>query len=308
MGLKEQSEASKIGCLVFVGTAVAFCLICCAYSTYVWYEISSIRDEIITKSSQPLPEEDVIASSVDENHRLDKRSIKETITPTPSAALRNSLNRRRKKPTKRRGKKGKKSKKRCKKICKGRKGPKGDAGPMGPKGDSGPPGQKGDIGPPGPIAECIKKWQGTVCRNRTFISKGDDQTMMFLRPVSWMNDILNPLKTRSPGQYEATKSGLYLVYLHVVFYDTVPREGVSIVQKRSSSQNDQKPYTVLKCIEGSEIGKGIQNIKFKTCSITSMLHITENDILEIKSLHDGTVIDLSKDLTYFGAVLLNEQK
>ena len=93
--------------------------------------------------------------------------------------------------------------------------------------------------------------------------------------------------------------------LQVVFYDSIPREGVSIVQHRAFVTNgEQRPDTILKCLEGNQMPRGIHNIKFKTCSITSMLHVNSRDTFEIKSLYDGTIIDLTKDLTYFGAVLL----
>lgn len=93
--------------------------------------------------------------------------------------------------------------------------------------------------------------------------------------------------------------------LQVVFYDDAPKEEIVLIHHRTNANTD----TVLRCIEGNDSfihgPQKLKNKKMKTCSITSVLYVQQNDTIEIQNKIAGTTIDLTKDATYFGAVLMS---
>ena len=212
----------------------------------------------------------------------------------------------------------------------GIQGVRGELGVQGLNGKQGQPGIQGEKGDPAlppmrPMAAhytsdfmrdantsswnsnvaCKMKWHGTVCRNRTYTSLHKHQTVTFLKRSEW-SDIDNPFYDKNKGRYKAKKTGIYIVYFHVVFYDNKPKEEIAIIHHRSGRNTD----SVLRCVEGVDSHtygpKIYKNKKMKTCSITSVLHVQKDDEIEIKNMIAGTTIDLTKDATYFGAVLLSE--
>ncbi|XP_071160465.1 uncharacterized protein [Mytilus edulis] len=216
----------------------------------------------------------------------------------------------------------------------GAPGIKGDQGPIGTQGNTGPKGEKGDPSKTMKIkaahytsdfdrdinhedkiwektkngyreyVECNNIWHGTVCRNRTYTSLKNSQTMTFLERSNW-NNVENPFDDTEKGKYKAKETGIYLVYFHVVFNNVLSREEIAIIHHRHNPNTD----TVLRCVEGNDSyvhgPKSHKNKKMKTCSITSVLFVQQNDVLEIQNKIAGTTIDLTKDATYFGAVLLS---
>ncbi|CAC5411967.1 unnamed protein product [Mytilus coruscus] len=216
----------------------------------------------------------------------------------------------------------------------GARGIKGDPGPAGIQGNTGPRGEKGEPGKLMKIkashftsdfdrdidhkdkiweknengyriyVECNTLWHGTVCRNRTYTSLKNSQTMTFLERSNW-NNVENPFDDTEKGKYKAKETGIYLVYFHVVFNNVLSREEIAIIHHRHNPNTD----TVLRCVEGNDSyvhgPKSHKNKKMKTCSITSVLFVQQNDVLEIQNKIAGTTIDLTKDATYFGAVLLS---
>lgn len=210
-------------------------------------------------------------------------------------------------------------------------GAKGDIGQTGLQGPQGLPGVKGDTGKPCAtmaahfvsdfwkssnieefggrfsLTECISKWDGKICRNRTYRSDNEPQSLKFLVPASWSDEVESPLEVSSNGVYTAKITGLYLVYSHTVFYDDSHKEAMAIVLRRVN--HGQK--TQLKCVEGIDAPYKPStqiNAKFKTCSITGVLYINKGDNLEVQILFKNTVLDLTKDVTYFGVALLSSSE
>lgn len=222
----------------------------------------------------------------------------------------------------------------------GERGPKGEQGLMGlpgSAGERGPAGAKGEKGDQGPAmrpmaahytsdfgrdvnigdgswtfsengfkkyVQCKTMWDGTVCRNRTYTSLKDKQTISFLEKSNW-NEIDSPFNEIEKGKYKAKETGIYLIYFHVVFYDIAPKEEITVIHHRKNANTD----TVLRCIEGVDSHtygpQTNKNMKMKTCSITSVLYVMKDDDIEIQNMIAQTSIDLTKDATYFGAVILS---
>lgn len=89
-----------------------------------------------------------------------------------------------------------------------------------------------------------------------------------------------------------------------MFYDDSHKEAMAIVLQRGNHGQTTK----LKCVEGIDAPYTPStqiNAKFKTCSITGVLYINKGDNLEVKILFKNTVLDLTKDVTYFGVALLS---
>ncbi|KAL5005150.1 hypothetical protein ScPMuIL_018606 [Solemya velum] len=127
-------------------------------------------------------------------------------------------------------------------------------------------------------------------RNRGIPISGDDVKLIFLRQVAQMNGIEKPFNKNS-GNYRVRKSGMYLLYLQVVFDVRATEGSIKLV---SNSK------TIFQCVE-SDYGVEYRR---RNCKLFGMQYLQRNDELSI--LTSGHLrIHMAEEYTNFGATLLN---
>ncbi|XP_063430686.1 ectodysplasin-A-like isoform X2 [Mytilus trossulus] len=322
--------------LIILATIVLFILSCAILACNVWIlsENINIRHELSNELHKAALQNQVEETHGDEdddgiyNHVVFKRNAQKKTKSKRGRRCKCKGKRGKRGPPGPKGDQGEKGES-GKTGQSGTPGIRGDPGPIGTQGNTGPKGEKGDPSKTIKIkaahytsdfdrdidhedkiwektknVECNNIWHGTVCRNRTYTSLKNSQTMTFLERSNW-NNVENPFDDTEKGKYKAKETGIYLVYFHVVFNNVLSREEIAIIHHRHNPNTD----TVLRCVEGNDSydhgPKSHKNKKMKTCSITSVLFVQQNDVLEIQNKIAGTSIDLTKDATYFGAVLLS---
>ena len=91
----------------------------------------------------------------------------------------------------------------------------------------------------------------------------------------------------------------------MVFYGSNLKQSIAIVHE----PENKALRNVFRCMESIDYVKPDSssnfNSRYKSCSVTGLLYIKENETVEVQNLYANIQIDLSDDATYFGAVLLN---
>lgn len=77
---------------------------------------------------------------------------------------------------------------------------------------------------------------------------------------------------------------------------------LNLVLTHTRHQQD-KPTTVIKCrADDFAFPQNDLNVVLNTCSTTEVLYMWQNDVIDLRIMMKNTVLDLSKDSTYFGVV------
>ncbi|KAK6195991.1 hypothetical protein SNE40_001303 [Patella caerulea] len=209
-------------------------------------------------------------------------------------------------------KKTKPKKSRRHRKCKCKRGKKG------PKGDSADPLQAAHYSsnfenfetnkfstykPDGSSLRCVTLTPDptTVCRNRTIIIPKPETNYKFLHPAKWIKNETSPLAyDPQSGKFEVKYSGIYLVYSTTNFYDAKTKLCHTI------KINYVSRLTCMDGVDAVEHDDYRMNVRHKTCSVTGVLRLLKGDIIEIQNMLPKLTIDISKDRTFFGVVLLNK--
>ncbi|XP_050390016.1 uncharacterized protein LOC126809104 isoform X2 [Patella vulgata] len=201
-------------------------------------------------------------------------------------------------------------KKRRHRKCKCKRGKKG------PKGDSADPLQAAhyssnfenyesdkfkEYKSDGSSLRCVKSDSTTVCRNRTIIIPKPETNYKFLHPAKWLKTETNPLIFKPKyGKFEVKYSGIYLIYSTTNFYDAKTKLCHTI------KVNDKARLICMDGVDAVEHDDYKYNIRHKTCSVTGVLQLSKGDTIVLQNMLPNLTIDISKDRTFFGVVLLNK--
>ncbi|KAK7480459.1 hypothetical protein BaRGS_00028276 [Batillaria attramentaria] len=156
------------------------------------------------------------------------------------------------------------------------------------------------------------KDKGRKKRNNRNVNGTNDVPLQYLEtplkifePADWMEEMYpnqsgQPLVPNGNGSYTVKEGGLYLIYSSVLFHDVKHRQSQAVVV------NGHKLFKCMDSVDyiDEDLPSSQNQAKYKSCTMTGVTQLKENDRLEVQNLYANTEIDLSTDATYFGAVLL----
>ncbi|XP_045199463.2 uncharacterized protein LOC123553843 isoform X4 [Mercenaria mercenaria] len=148
----------------------------------------------------------------------------------------------------------------------------------------------------------LPEWQGTLYRNRTFVTTAAPLTLRFFKEADWMENS-TAVKIfdfdNKTGKFIAKHTGLYHIYAHAQF--RISREqGIAMIHRTPSGF---EILNLFRCGTNETID-GMKGIG-KPCTLGGVVQIKENEYVEIQLLDEMSLLSLNLDHMYFGAFLLH---